>query len=445
MAQALPTRNTPAATCRHALRSNEITATNTFSLVARKILAAFWVTLTVTLVTPPLHAEPSAYAEPSTYAEPSANGGLSATPRQWLEESDPPLPTPTPSADPASSIPDPDLSVHLGPDVRLLTATDHSATPAELGALSEPASEMPTLPSSLTKDLRSDRIWLINTRCLSHHTCCMDLNRPDFRVERLDPCGRRRASSVEEYLSSMDSTRPRIIYVHGNRRDSCRAISQGLYVYRQLACHRHGDQPFDWVIWSWPSDASALFIADAREKAQRTDSQGLYVAWLLREHYQRSQPTGLIGFSFGGRIVTGALHALAGGTVGRRTTGAPAITGANIDVGLLAPAVDTTWMMPQGRHGLATQNMNRLSLLYNRRDIALRFFKLVSRNPGGQALGYTGPRCFARRHDGTPLPVRAFDCAQTVGNHHSEKLYYEQAHCAGHEMGSLIESTMVID
>ncbi len=322
---------------------------------------------------------------------------------------------------------------------------DQTVEPDDKSSLSEPTPPTATLPPSLSKDLRSDRIWLVNTRSISHHTCSMNLRQPNFRIERLDQCGHRRPSSLDDYLSSMDPSRPRIIYIHGNRRDACKTITQGLYVYRQVACHRHGDQPFDWVIWSWPSDANALLLADAREKAQRTDSQGLYVAWLLREHHLRSQPTGLIGFSFGGRIVSGALHALAGGTLGCRTIGDPAITGANIDVGLLAPAVDTTWMMRRGRHGLASLNMNRLVLLYNHRDIALRFFKLVSRELGGQALGYTGPRCFAPRYDGTALPILAFDCAQMVGNHHSEKLYYEQAGCAGHEMGSLIESTMVID
>lgn len=324
-----------------------------------------------------------------------------------------------------------------------LSKPDLSETAALEGDL--PQTDHPTLPPSLGKDLRSDRIWLINTRSITHHTRHMDLQQPDFTIERLDEDGQRRASSLDEYLSTMDPTRPRIIYIHGYRRDACKAVTQGLYVYRQVARHRHGDQPFDWVIWSWPSDASAALIADAREKAQRTDSQGLYVAWLLRQHHLHAQPTALLGFSFGGRIVSGALHALAGGVLGGRSIGEPKITGANIDVGLLAPAVDATWMMPNGPHGLASLNMNGLVLLYNRRDIALRFFKFVSQEPGGQALGYSGPISFAPRHDGSVLPVRAFDCAQTVGNHHSEKLYYEQAVCAGHEMGSLIHSTMVID
>ncbi|MCM2374016.1 alpha/beta hydrolase family protein [Aporhodopirellula aestuarii] len=304
---------------------------------------------------------------------------------------------------------------------------------------------MPGMPQSLSADLQCDRFWLINTRHLTCNTCRMNLNQPNFHVSRLNRCGQRLPSSMEDYLSSMDSTRPRIIYIHGNRRDASTAISQGLFVYHQVARNRPVDQPIDWVIWSWPSDASSIFLSDVRDKAQRTNSQGLYVAWLLREHLMRSQPSGLIGFSFGGRIVTGSLHALAGGSLGRRTIGEPAITGANIDVGLLAPAVDSRWLCSGAEHGLATQNMNRLVLFYNHRDIALKYFKLISKNPMSQALGYTGPRYFAPRHDGTPLLIRAHDCSSTVGNHHSEKRYYEHSCCAGREMASLVKSVMVVD
>lgn len=306
-------------------------------------------------------------------------------------------------------------------------------------------SGMPTRPSSLSSDLQGDRFWLINTRSISSSTCRMNLNEPNFRIERLDRCGRRQASSLEDYLSSMDSNRPRIIYIHGNRRDAPTAISQGLFVYRQLASNRPSDQPFDWVIWSWPSDAGSILLLDVREKAKRTNAQGLYAAWLLREHHLRAQPTGMIGFSFGARVVSGALHALAGGSIAGRTIGTPPIRGADIDVGFLAPAVDSTWMMSRGHHGLATQNTNRLVVLYNQRDFALKYFKLISRVPGSEALGYTGPRCFAPRYDGTQLPIRSRDCSTTVGNHHSEKRYYEHACYAGREMASLIDSCMAVD
>lgn len=302
-----------------------------------------------------------------------------------------------------------------------------------------------TMPASLSRDLESDRFFLINTRGITSNSCRADLRSPNLRINRLDRCGRRSPSDLNDYLTSMSADRPRIIYIHGNRRDAATAISQGLWVYRELARRRPGGQAFDWVIWSWPSESETIFLSDAREKAKRTDAQALYLAWLLNHHHASGQPTSLIGFSFGGRVVTGAMHALAGGVVGRRKLEQPAIVGANMDVGLLAPAVDSTWISSCGRHRLATQNMNRLVLLYNHRDYALKYFRLISQVPGSQALGYTGPRSIAPRYDGTRLPIRSKDCANTVGNHHSEKQYYQNACYAGREMASLIESAMVVN
>lgn len=306
-----------------------------------------------------------------------------------------------------------------------------------------PVVELPSMPTTLGADLKSDRLWVINTRHLSSNSCRINLHDPNFRYQRLDRCGRRTPSDLEEYLATMDPARPRIIYIHGNRRDASTAISQGIWVYREIARNRPIEQPFDWVIWSWPSEADSIFLSDVREKAQRTDAQGLYLAWLLTHHHANAQPTGLIGFSFGGRIVTGALHSLAGGIVGRRTLDQPAIQGADIDIGLLAPALESNWLSSRGQHRYATQNMNRMVLLYNHRDIALKYFRFVTKMKSSQALGYTGPCSTAPRFDGTRLPIRARDCASTVGNHHSEKLYYQNACYAGREMASLIESSLV--
>ncbi|WP_236621031.1 hypothetical protein [Rhodopirellula sallentina] len=370
----------------------------------------------------------------------------SQTPDEWTSPVDQFLPTPTSLFDsPISTISHSDASVELHPSIPADdTGTTAVSTKATTPLSSTPLA-MPAMPQSLSTDLRSDRFWLVNTRHLTCNTCRMNLNQPNFHIYRLDRCGRRLPSGLDDYLGSMDTTRPRIIYIHGNRRDAPTAIKQGLFVYRQLVRHRSSDQPIDWVIWSWPSEADSLFLSDVREKAQRTNAQGLYLAWLLREHVVRSQPSGLIGFSFGGRVVSGGLHALAGGTLGRRTIGEPPITGANIDVGLLAPAVDSTWLSSNGYHRFATQNMNRMVMLYNHRDIALKYFKFVAGNSKAKALGHVGPRYLAPRYDGTPLPVRARDCAQTVGNHHSEKRYYERTCYAGREMASLIDSVMRVD
>ena len=64
--------------------------------------------------------------------------------------------------------------------------------------------------------------------------------------------------------------------------------------------------------------------------------------------------------------------------------------------------------------------MNRLTLLYNRRDAILKRYWLIDRVQGRLALGYTGPRSFAPRADGSTLPVISRDCSNAIGVKHDE-------------------------
>ncbi|KLU04758.1 putative transmembrane protein [Rhodopirellula islandica] len=300
-------------------------------------------------------------------------------------------------------------------------------------------------PSSLQQDLTSDRYWLISTRHITSTACRANLQNPNLHISRLNRCGQSSPSSLDEYIATFDPSRPRVIYVHGNRRSAPLAIQRGMDVARELEANRCDRTPMDFVIWSWQSDRETFAITDARIKAERTDAQGLYLAWLLHRHVEAAQPTALIGFSFGGRIVTGSLHALAGGSIGRRSLSEAPVMAANLDVGLLAPAIQSDWLMPHGYHRLATQNMNRLVLLYNQRDAILKNYWLLTRIRGTRALGYTGPTRFAPRYDGSPLPVRSRDCSPTVGKAHSEEEYYKRSCYAGREMASLLSSSLKND
>lgn len=296
----------------------------------------------------------------------------------------------------------------------------------------------PRTPVTLATPMPSDRLWLIDTRMMSSEICRLNLTEPAFRIRRLDECGCVRASSLDEYLSSMSPGRSRFIYIHGNRRSESRAISRGIDVYREVIRRKTVDAPIDWVIWSWPSDKERFIIPDARIKADRSDAQGLYLAWLLRHHVSAQQPTALIGFSFGGRVISGGLHALAGGRLQGRGLETPPIRGAAFDIGMLAPAIEDGWLRSGGRHGLATQNMDSMVLLYNHRDFILKNYWLINKVRGAMALGYTGPTGFAPRVDGTPLPVRAKDCAAAVGTQHRETEYYSRGCSAGAEMARLV-------
>ena len=287
-----------------------------------------------------------------------------------------------------------------------------------------------------------DRFWLINTRHLSSSARCVNLDSPNLAIYRLHCSSRPCRVPFEEYLQTLGERRMAVVYVHGNRIPPDEAIERGFAVYRNVKCYRTGS-PIDWVIWSWPSEKKGLLMRDARIKASRTDGQGLYLAWVLKHHAGEGISTTLIGYSFGGRSVTGALHAAAGGALaGRKLPGEPVKDGA-FDAGLVAPAVDAHWLTSRGYHHLATQNLNQLVLMYNRRDAVLKRFWLVDKVKGRMALGYSGPTAFAPRFDGTKLPVRARDCSPSIGVQHDELDYYRKSCHAGWEMARLIDDYYV--
>jgi hypothetical protein len=283
-----------------------------------------------------------------------------------------------------------------------------------------------------------DRLWLISTRHLSSCASGTNLDEPDLAVYQLregsPPC----RVSIDDYLQAVGGRRSAVIYVHGNRIPSDDAVQRGRLIYQTVKHCRDGN-PIDWVIWSWPSDKQGILTHDARIKAARTDGQGLYLAWLLRKHAQFDVDNTLIGYSFGARIITGALHAMAGGTLGGKMLPGEPQLGRRIEAGLVAPAIDSGWMSNQGYHRLATQNLDRLVLLYNRRDAVLKRYWLIDRVRGRMALGYSGPSSFADRFDGSDLPVFSRDCSPSVGLQHDELDYYRKSCRAGLEMARLID------
>lgn len=295
--------------------------------------------------------------------------------------------------------------------------------------------------SSLQSTLQSDRLWLASTRHLSSDACNIDLTSPLLRWKTLDHCGNQFDSSQDQFVSTRDQGRRTVIYIHGNRMDSDDALERGLAVYRGVQRFRN-DHPIDWVIFSWPSEQIGILANDVRIKADRTDAQGLYLAWLLRNVLSANR-VDLIGYSFGGRIATGALHGLAGGSLGGRSLHGDPIVGMDIDAGLVAPAIGSNWLAAGGYHQLATQNLKSMTLYYNHRDAVLKRFWLIDEVRGQVALGFIGPKTFAPRLDGSSLPVVSKDCAPVVGLRHSELDYYQPSCRAGAGMANLIDDDVI--
>lgn len=148
----------------------------------------------------------------------------------------------------------------------------------------------------------------------------------------------------------------------------------------------------------------------------------------------------MIGYSFGARVATGALHLLGGGRMERHVSSEDPVQGAEIRVGLIAPAIESLWLAQRGYHGLATKNMASMTLLYNRRDAVLKRYWLLEKVRRETALGFSGPTRFAPRFDGMRLSVRSRDCSPNVKLRHAELDYYG-THCnAGRDLALMINS-----
>lgn len=286
---------------------------------------------------------------------------------------------------------------------------------------------------------QSDRLWMISTRHLTANACAANLDQVDFRVTQLDACGNRQSDLLESFLASVSADRPVVIHVHGNRLTEAEASARGRFVYRRIQCNG-ACAPMDFVIFSWPSEQRGGLLSDGRYKAGVTEAESLYLATLLHELATRNIPVTLIAYSFGCRVVSGGLHCLAGGALSGRRLPLEPIVGANFSVGMLAPALQADWL-DQGRyHGLATQNISRLSILYNSRDAVLKRYWLVDRDRRGLALGYTGPTRIAPGVDGLPIPLTKCDCARYLGLAHNEQEYYTDGCNAGRVMATLVRT-----
>jgi hypothetical protein len=270
------------------------------------------------------------------------------------------------------------------------------------------------------EDERLDDIWLVSTR----HLGCPSVDKGakfDLHVEHY---GGKEAGWIEKSLddlfSSSDPMQPTMVYVHGNRVDWCDAIRRGSHARNSiLGCSHVPSVRF--VIWSWPSNQIHGQIHDVRFKASRTNGEARYLAWFLSQ-LDSKRPLRLLGYSFGARVITGALHLFAGGDL----SGQALATSPRSDmpqrfcVALLAPALHNYWLQPGACHELAMSQMDRLLIQYNSCDPVLQRYRLIEKHARPAALGYTGMYL----DDASETLVTQRDVCCYVGDSHAESRYF---------------------
>lgn len=300
--------------------------------------------------------------------------------------------------------------------VWLLVAKTASSSP-----LQEPESNVE--PVVLNCNIESE-IFEVSTRHLSDRFCVINEEAPHLQVCRWENC-RWNNSNPEQALRGNDMLT--IVYVHGNfmERENTRERVRIVDAYLK----RQAKERYRLILFSWPSEKQRPVLRDAADNAKVAEMESLYLAWILKQLQSQSRVS-LLGFSYGARTVTGALHLDAGGTIPGLTFQSPITTRQNpYRLGLIAPAVDKKWLTSSGRYCCALTQVDGFVNLYNSRDPVLRRFRFidsVSRPIAGGLNGFDGlydPRSVSPLAGGDTENVRQFDCGAIIGTTHSEKSY----------------------
>ncbi len=228
-------------------------------------------------------------------------------------------------------------------------------------------------------------VWLIDTRAAARGTAS---NAADSRLRFWHLAdGAWAPASREAFQAGANPDIPTVFLVHGNRFGPNDAIEAGCSVYRHLRC-ASPDRPFRLAIWSWPSEQMCRRVrADVQLKAHYSDVQAIYLAECLRE-LAADTPVTLVGYSFGARIITGALELLGGGRVGRYHLAKPVPTReAPWRAVLIAAALDAHWLSPGQRHGRALGRLDQALVTLNPADRVMRLYPRMYGRRGPQALG----------------------------------------------------------
>jgi hypothetical protein len=269
-----------------------------------------------------------------------------------------------------------------------------------------------------------DEIDVVNTRSIC--SCDVKSLRRDLKFESYairDEAGSRgwQPSDLESFLA-FDSTVPTIIFIHGNQITPGEAKSAGLAVYRKLILQGCDAPRIRFVIFSWPSSKVRGLLRDVREKAARTEPAGFHLAWLM-DQMPAETNISLVGFSFGARIITGGLHVLGGGSLGGslKLSDRTHPNRTPVNAVLIAAASHSYWLAEGQHHGRALSQVDRVLLINNCSDRAMRYYDLLVPGRGGpQALGLRGPTRLSPQY---ASKIFNRDVSRYVGSQHELMVY----------------------
>jgi hypothetical protein len=260
-------------------------------------------------------------------------------------------------------------------------------------------------------------VWLVSSRQVS----CPSENLTGLKYYRLLE-NQWIETPAEEFDRTSNQSRLNVFFVHGNRTDFKWASRRGLQAYDSFVASQNPGVPTRYIIWAWPSDQVSGLVTDFRIKAQRANREGHLFGNFLAG-LPKDERMSLIGYSYGSRIILGGLQLLSGEKLfGRQLELPENYEPPEFRVTLIAAATGNGSLTPQATYGQAYPMMDRLLLVNNTADRALKLYKFLDRQRQISALG----RGIAGRsllEDGGER-VEQFDFAKEIGHEHSLTGYF---------------------
>jgi hypothetical protein len=238
--------------------------------------------------------------------------------------------------------------------------------------------------------------------------------------ERLSQRRNWQLATLQEFSAAGHRTAATVLVVHGNRTSLAEANEMVWDVYRHVS--QASKQSLRMIVWTWPSQRTVRRPRrDVRLKAERTEWTGQQIAGVLKQIDPQS-PVGLVGFSFGARAITKALHVLGredshDAPVGLRIVSQPGRP-APMRAMLIAAAMDNDALQSDGPHHLAISQVDRMIVTHNGCDLLLRTYRHLYCWHGPSALGVTGLPSDGSFNDSGFTNVESLDVSASVGRIH---------------------------
>ncbi|MBL8817574.1 MAG: alpha/beta hydrolase [Planctomyces sp.] len=267
--------------------------------------------------------------------------------------------------------------------------------------------------------------WIVSTHSSPQS---FDASCPPFcpRIMRYDECGGHRNADYSEMMQSIQPGIPICIVVHGSFVGWEGACIESRYTWKWLGSACPG-RPFQMIYFTWPSDReiTPLVQLDVAVLGRRASRNGYYLATLIQQLPPES-PVCLVGHSHGTRVISSALHMMAGGEIDDVCHPCVRTTGRKIRAVYAAAAIDHDWLNPEERFGRALCTAECILNLKNSHDPALKIYPL--RRPfSSRALGQAGFTSKDRREmGGWGRRAAELDVTNVIGHGHFWPEYFQR-------------------